>query len=165
MTLGMHHLLSRRRTKTASLKTREKDWQNSAASLVVFDIPGLYLDSSFICPHVQKPQSNLEVMPLNAGSKLIDPTSLSWCKLDSDARGPLDWATVPCLWPRVQYVGNPGRPPCLFHRNSTASTPKPRPSRIPCFETVFFCCCFPLAQMYQNVLGKAERKDEHCRFL
>lgn len=49
----------------------------------------LYLDSSFICPHVQKLQSNLEVMPLNAGSKLIDPTSLSWCKLDSDARAPL----------------------------------------------------------------------------
>ena len=89
MTLGMHHLLSGRRTKPASLKTREKDWQNSAASLVVFDIPGLYLDSSFICPHVQKLQSNLEVIPLNAGSKLIDPTSLSWCKLDSDARAPL----------------------------------------------------------------------------
>ena len=164
MTLGMHHLLSGRRTKPASLKTREKDWQNSAASLVVFDIPGLYLDSSFILPSCSETPKQLGSDTTKCGVETHRSHFLVLMQARFRCTCPLDWATVPCLWPRVQYTDN-RRPPCLFHRNSTASTPKPRPSRIPCFETVFFCCCFPLAQMYQNVLGKAERKDEHCRLL
>ena len=53
---------------------------------------------------------------------------------------------------------NFGDTSCLFHRNSTASTPKARPSRIPCFETVFFAAASPWLKRTRTCWGRLKER-------
>ena len=118
------------------------------ALLLAFYIPGLYLDSSFICPLFSETPKQLELMPLNAGSKLIDR----------------DWASIvahqdlhPILFVAT-CTDNRGRPLCFTETTQVVHTRKYSPSRIPCFETVFFLLLLPLGSNVPEPVGEGWKK-------